>query len=83
MLFFFYAAKACGIIGLLLITKGIFIRGHRHQSLIFAIGGIFLLVYSAYLRDLIFIVLQTVFIVSSVYEWRAMRKSEFSKRNLN
>lgn len=64
--------KILGVIGLLFVTKGVFIRGHRHQSAVFALGGIFLLAYSLYLRDAVFSVLQVVFIVSSWYEWHIL-----------
>ena len=74
-----YFYKLFGIIGLLLVTKAIFIRGHRHQSMVFAAGGLFLLVYSASLGDTVFILLQTIFIISSVYEWYMVRKKSPAK----
>ncbi len=67
-------AKLLGIIGLLVVTRGIFVRARRTQCLIFALGGCFLILYSAYLRDTVFILLQLVFIVSSVYEWRVLAR---------
>jgi lipid-A-disaccharide synthase-like uncharacterized protein len=74
-----YFYKLCGIIGLLLVTKAIFIRGHRHQSIVFAAGGLFLLVYSVSLGDTVFIVLQSIFILSSAYEWYVVRKKNSTK----
>ena len=74
-----YFFKILGIIGLLLITKGIFIRGHRHQSIVFALGGMFLLAYSTYLGDPVFIVLQLIFILSSMYEWYSLRRRNVVK----
>jgi lipid-A-disaccharide synthase-like uncharacterized protein len=44
------------------------------QDGVFAVGGIFLLVYSIYLRDVIFIILQSAFIMSSVYEMFKLKK---------
>ncbi len=63
-----YFAKACGIIGLVIITRAIYIRKQKRQDEMFAVGGVLLLMYSLYLRDAIFIVLQTVFIGSALYE---------------
>lgn len=60
--------KIPGAIGLLLITWGIFIKKEIRQDWIFALGGIFLLAYSVYLREIIFITLQVVFILASLFE---------------
>ena len=59
--------KLFGIAGLLLITAGVFMRNRREQDWLFIFGGLGLLVYSSYLRDPIFIVLQVVFTVASIY----------------
>lgn len=67
--------KLCGVIGLLLITWGIFIKKETKQDWVFALGGVFLLAYSTYLRDSIFIILQSVFILSSLYEIYKIKKS--------
>ena len=70
-----YFFKLFGIIGLLIITRGIFIKKEKPRDWDFAIGGIFLLAYSIYLRDLIFIILQIVFIVSNLFrEWQLRKK---------
>ena len=67
--------KLLGVIGLLIITRGIFIKKEKPRDWDFAIGGIFLLAYSIYLRDLIFIILQIVFIVSNLFrEWQLRKK---------
>jgi uncharacterized membrane protein len=70
-------AKILGIIGLLLITYGIFAKKRIVQDEIFAIGGIFLLTYSVSLRDLVFITLQIVFTISSVYEVYKLKKEKW------
>lgn len=62
------AFKLSGIIGLLCIIAGVYIRKAAQQTDLFALGGLFLLLYSIHLRDVIFITLQTVFIISSLYE---------------
>jgi lipid-A-disaccharide synthase-like uncharacterized protein len=60
--------KLFGIVGLLIITTGIFSKNETAQDKVFATGGIFLLLYSIHLRDPIFITLQSVFILASLYE---------------
>lgn len=70
-------AKILGVIGLLLITYGIFVKKRIIQDEVFALGGIFLLVYSASLRDWVFITLQIVFTVSSLYEVYKLKKEKW------
>ena len=67
-----------GIIGLLLITWGIFAKKETTQDWIFVAGGAGLLVYSISLKDPIFIPLQIVFIAASLWEIYTLRKK---KRN--
>ncbi|MSU75744.1 MAG: hypothetical protein EXS55_04505 [Candidatus Magasanikbacteria bacterium] len=69
-----YFFKAFGVIGLLVITRGIFIKKEKPRDWYFAIGGIFLLAYSIYLRDWIFIILQLVFIASNLYREYQLHK---------
>ena len=57
-----------GIIGLLLISAGVLINKKLFADEIFVIGGGFLLIYSYYKRDWIFIVLQIVFILAATYD---------------
>ncbi|MCK4650372.1 hypothetical protein KAT36_04025 [Candidatus Pacearchaeota archaeon] len=55
-------------IGLLSISIGVStILSKKYSYLLLILGGICLEVYSIYIGDLIFIVLQGVFIVSSIY----------------
>jgi len=60
--------KLIGIAGMLLITYGVFNKRRGNQDLMFAIGGLCLLIYSIYLRDFIFIILQITFTSASLYE---------------
>ena len=60
--------KIFGAIGLILITTGIFAKKEINQDWIFIAGGSFLLIYSIYLKDPIFIPLQIVFVLASLYE---------------
>lgn len=57
-----------GAIGLVLISIGIWIKKEIWQDVIFVLGGIFLLAYSIYISNTIFIILQIVFIISAGYE---------------
>jgi len=61
------------IIGLLAIISGTFMVSmkksirRRYTYPLLILGGICLEIYSIYLNDLIFIILQGVFIISSIY----------------
>jgi len=57
------------IIGLLSIILGtVMIRKKRKYTYyLFILGGICLEIYSIYINDLIFIILQGIFIISSIY----------------
>lgn len=57
-----------GIIGLTIISFAIWLRNERRQDVLFIAGGIFLLIYSIGVSDIIFIILQVVFIVSALAE---------------
>ena len=61
------AFKVIGILGLLLISTGVIITARKKEDTLFILGGICLAVYSIYIQDLIFILLQIVFISSAVY----------------
>lgn len=66
--------KLIGAIGLLFITWGIFIKRETEQDIIFAVGGLFLLAYSIFLRDPIFIPLQIIFTGASIFELIKLKK---------
>jgi hypothetical protein len=57
-----------GAVGLILISIGIWIKKEMIQDIIFVLGGLFLLGYSIYIKNTIFIILQIVFILSAGYE---------------
>ena len=59
---------AFGIIGLLLISYALWITNEKIQNVVFIIGGASLLVYSILIADPIFIILQSVFILSALVE---------------
>lgn len=55
-----------GILGILLITGGVIYK--KKQDWLFLPGGVCLLIYSVFIKDVIFIVLQCIYIVAVVYE---------------
>ena len=61
--------KGIGIAGLLVITTGVLRKRKCRADEFFVIGGVLLLVYSIYRRDVIFSILQVVFTVSSFYDF--------------
>ena len=64
--------KLFAILGLICIIVGISLvkqSQKRKQYILFIIGGIFLEVYSIYIKDLIFIILQLAFIISAIFEF--------------
>ena len=57
-----------GISGLVLVSLAVWIKNEIKQDLLFITGGLLLLIYSLYLNNWIFSVLQFVFILSSCLE---------------
>ncbi len=62
-------AKLIGIIGLLLISSGVLLKKRKMQDEFYFFGGLCLLFYSISLRDLIFIILQVIFIIVAAYDF--------------
>jgi len=56
-----------GILGLILITIAIW-QKEKWQDWLFIVGGLALLAYSYSLHNVIFIILQIVFILSALFE---------------
>ena len=57
-----------GVIGLLCISYALWVKNEKRQDILFIIGGLFLLLYSYSIGDIIFITLQVVFILSALVE---------------
>jgi hypothetical protein len=68
--------KFLGAIGLILISIGIISKQRSTQDIFYIIGGICLEIYSIYLNDLIFIILQIIFTVSAIYDFLKIRRSK-------
>lgn len=65
--------------GLLVICFGIINKERRTQDILYIFGGICLEIYSLYLGDIIFIILQIIFTVSAIYDlikWERLKKAE-------
>ncbi len=60
--------KFVGAFGLLLISIGIVTKERKKQDALYIVGGVALEVYSIYLGDYIFIVLQIIFTVAAIYD---------------
>ncbi len=61
--------KIVGAVGLVLICIGIIQKQRKRGDILYIVGGICLELYSISIRDLIFIILQLVFIASAVYDY--------------
>jgi len=64
--------KLIGIIGLLLIITGVSISKRKTRNIFLLFGGLALEAYSIYINDLIFIILQGIFVVTVV--WNMVKK---------
>lgn len=71
--------KLVGATGLLLISIGIINKDRRIQDILYIIGGICLEIYSLYLNDVIFIILQIIFIISAIYDLIKLKRTENKK----
>jgi hypothetical protein len=68
--------KIIGILGLLLISIGVITQRKNSEDLIYIFGGLCLLVYSSYIGDLIFIILQIIFIISAMFHFWKLKKKK-------
>ena len=59
-----------GIIGLILIILGVLIKkkDRKKRDILYIFGGILLAVYIFYIKDIIFITLQIVFVLVAIYD---------------
>jgi len=66
--------KMLGATGLIFITIGVITKKALPRNYYFIIGGVLLFCYSAYLKDPVFIPLQIIFTVASIYEIFLLKK---------
>ena len=64
-----------GIMGLLIISFAIWLRNEKRQDILFIIGGTLLFFYSISIKNVIFIILQIVFVTSALIELLRIRQS--------
>lgn len=65
-----------GVIGLILITIGVIVKTIKKQNLLFSLGGISLVLYSINIGDKIFIILESVFTLTAIYNLIKMPKNK-------
>jgi len=69
--------KIFGIVGLILLCDSILVKKRKKRDILTIIGGLALLIYSIYLKDLIFIILQTVYISVTIFDYaRQFKKNK-------
>lgn len=68
--------KIVGILGLIFVIAGVLLKRKKKEDLAFIVGGTFLTIYSIYIKDVIFIVLQFVFTVVAIYDYFRKRKNK-------
>ena len=59
--------KLFGIVGLLAITAGVLMKSRKKQDYAYICGGVLLEIYSVYIGDAIFMVLQVIFTLVALY----------------
>ncbi len=65
--------KTLGALGLILITIGIVTKKRKTQTIFFMIGGVLLEIYSLYIGDLVFIILQIIFTLAAAYDFAKLQ----------
>lgn len=63
-----------GVIGLVIISAAIWMKNEKNQDILFIIGGVSLLLYSISIENIIFSILQFVFILSALVELVRLKK---------
>lgn len=68
--------KLVGALGLILISVGILTKKRNKQDIYYIIGGILLEIYSIYIGDFVFIILQIIFTIAAVYDLFKLNKAK-------
>jgi len=74
-----YLFKIIGAIGLLLISIGIITKNRKTQNQLYIVGSVCLEAYSIYLGDTVFIILQIIFTLASIYDLIKITKDKVKK----
>ncbi len=67
--------KLIGIVGLVLICLGMIVKNRKNRDVLSFFGGVGLLIYSIYLRDVIFTILQTIYILVVFFDFIKQNKN--------
>lgn len=70
--------RIIGAVGIALIVIGILMKKRKTQDLFFVLGGILLEIYSISVKDILFIVLQLIFTLASLYDFIKLSKGKCS-----
>jgi hypothetical protein len=66
--------KAIGALGILFVSAGVLKAEKKIGSIFYLLGGICLEFYSIYINDLVFIILQGIFIIIAAYKvWKVWK----------
>lgn len=66
--------KLIGAFGLLCISAGILSKKRQTQDVLYIVGGISLEIYSIYLGDVVFMVLQVIVTAAAVYDLYKLKR---------
>ncbi len=66
--------KLLGSAGLIFITIGVLTKDRFHQNICFIIGGVLLEAYALFLKDVIFVPLQIIFVFAAAYDLYRLKK---------
>jgi len=69
--------KVVGALGIILISLGIITKKRKYEDLLYILGGLCLEIYSIAIKDVIFIVLQIIFILAASYDLMKMKKKHW------
>ncbi|MBI2548102.1 YgjV family protein [Candidatus Woesearchaeota archaeon] len=72
--------KIIGALGIVFITLGILTKQRKMQDLYYIFGGVCLEVYSLLIGDIIFIILQIIFLCAVVYDIIRIKRAETTTR---
>ena len=61
--------KLIGALGIILISAGILVRKRKNEDIFYIFGGICLEIYSIFIGDLIFIILEAIFVLTALYDF--------------
>jgi hypothetical protein len=73
MIIFF---KFIGALGIVLISIGIISKKRKVQNILYIIGGLCAEIYSIFISDIMFIILEGIFTIAAVFDFIRMKKNK-------